>query len=48
MTAKLSAGTWDKRGILEKGIPADINVFHLENLQVHADFQVFGSVLHRV
>ena len=27
------------RGILEKGMPADVNVFHLENLQVNADFE---------
>ena len=27
------------RGILQKGMPADINVFHLDKLQIHADFQ---------
>ena len=26
-------------GILEKGMPADINIFHLDKLKVHADFE---------
>ena len=39
MTAKPAQVLGIKRGILEKGMPADINVFHLDNLQVHANFQ---------
>lgn len=39
MTAKPAQVLNIDRGILAKGMPADINVFHLENLQVHADFQ---------
>ena len=39
MTAKPALVLCINRGILAKGMPADINVFHLENLQVHADFQ---------
>ena len=39
MTAKPAQVLNLNRGILEEGMPADINVFHLENLQVHADFQ---------
>ena len=39
MTAKPAQVLGLNRGILDKGMPADINVFHLENLQVHADFQ---------
>lgn len=39
MTAKPAQVLGINRGILEKGMPADINVFGLENLQVHADFQ---------
>ena len=27
------------RGILEKGMPADINIFQLDKLKVHADFE---------
>ena len=39
MTAKPAAVLDLNRGILQKGMPADINVFHLDKLQVHADFQ---------
>ena len=39
MTAKPAQVLGLNRGILEEGVPADINVFHLENLQVHADFR---------
>lgn len=39
MTAKPAQVLKLNRGVLAKGMPADINVFHLENLQVHADFQ---------
>ena len=39
MTARPAAVLGLHRGILEKGMPADVNVFHLENLQVHADFE---------
>ena len=39
MAAKPAAVLDLNRGILQKGMPADINVFHLDKLQVHADFQ---------
>lgn len=39
MTAKPAQVLSINRGVLAKGMPADINVFHLKNLQVHADFQ---------
>lgn len=39
MTAKSAQVLGLNRGILEKGMPADINVFHLDQLKVHADFQ---------
>ena len=39
MTAKPAAVLGLNRGILQKGMPADINVFHLDKLQIHADFQ---------
>lgn len=39
MTAKPAQVLGINRGILSKGMPADMNVFHLKNLQVHADFQ---------
>ena len=39
MTAKPAQVLGLNRGILERGMPADINVFHLDHLQVHADFQ---------
>ena len=43
MTAKPAAVLDLNRGILQKGMPADINVFHLDKLQVHADFQNPGQ-----
>ena len=39
MTAKPAHVLGLPLGILEKGMPADINVFHLDRLNVHADFQ---------
>lgn len=39
MTARPASVLGLHRGILEKGMPADVNVFHLENLQVNADFE---------
>lgn len=39
MTAKPAQVLGLPMGILEKGMPADINVFHLDRLKVHADFQ---------
>ena len=39
MTAKPAQVLGLPLGILEKGMPADINVFHLDRLKVHADFQ---------
>lgn len=39
MTAKPAQVLGLNRGILDKGMPADINIFHLDHLQVHADFQ---------
>ena len=39
MTAKPAQVLDLNRGILDKGMPADINIFHLDHLQVHADFQ---------
>lgn len=39
MTAKPASILGLNCGILQKGMPADINVFHLDQLQVHADFQ---------
>lgn len=39
MTAKPARVLGIKRGILETGMPADINVFHLEKLAVPADFE---------
>ena len=39
MTAKPAQVLSINRGVLAKGMPADINIFHLKNLQVHADFQ---------
>ena len=39
MTAKPAAVLGLNCGILQKGMPADLNVFHLDKLQVHADFQ---------
>ena len=39
MTAKPARVLGINRGILEKGMPADVNIFHLDQLQVHADFQ---------
>ncbi len=39
MTAKPAQVLGLNRGILDKGMPADINMFHLDHLQVHADFQ---------
>lgn len=39
MTTKPAQVLGINRGVLAKGMPADINIFHLENLQVHADFQ---------
>ena len=39
MTAKPAQVLGLPLGTLEKGIPADINVFHLDQLSVHADFQ---------
>ncbi|MCI5529212.1 MAG: amidohydrolase family protein [Blautia sp.] len=38
MTAKPAGVLHMERGILDVGMPADINVFHLENLAVPADF----------
>ena len=39
MTAR-PASVWGfTEGIHGKGMPADVNVFHLENLQVNADFE---------
>lgn len=48
MTAKPAQVLGLNRGILDKGMPADINMFHLDHLQVHADFQNPGSVLYRI
>ena len=39
MTAKPAQVLGLPLGTLEKGMPADINVFHLDQLSVHADFQ---------
>ena len=39
MTAKPAQVLGFPLGTLEKGMPADINVFHLDQLSVHADFQ---------
>ena len=39
MTAKPAQVLGLPLGTLEKGMPADINVFHLDRLKVHADFQ---------
>ena len=39
MTAKPARVLGINRGILEKGMPADINIFHLDKLKVHADFE---------
>ena len=39
MTAKPAQVLGLPLGILEKGMPADINVFHLDQLKVYADFQ---------
>ena len=39
MTAKPAGVLGINRGILEKGMPADINIFHLDKLKVHADFE---------
>ena len=39
MTAKPAHVLGLPLGTLEKGMPADINVFHLDQLSVHADFQ---------
>ena len=39
MTAKPAQVLGLPLGILEKGMAADINVFHLDRLKVHADFQ---------
>ena len=39
MTAKPAQVLRLPLGILEKGMAADINVFHLDQLKVHADFQ---------
>ena len=39
MTAKPAQVLGLPLGILEKGMAADINVFHLDHLKVHADFQ---------
>lgn len=39
MTAKPARVLGIKRGTLEAGMPADINVFHLEKLAVPADFE---------
>lgn len=39
MTAKPAQVLGLPLGTLEKGMPADINVFHLDRLNVHADFQ---------
>lgn len=39
MTKKAADVLRIDRGVLEKGSAADINVFHLENLQVSADFE---------
>ena len=39
MTAKPAGVLGINRGILEKGMPADINIFQLDKLKVHADFE---------
>ena len=39
MTAKPAGVLGINRGTLEKGMPADINIFHLDKLKVHADFE---------
>ena len=48
MTAKPAQVLGLPLGTLEKGMPADINVFHLDQLSVHADFPESKPVLYRI